>query len=286
MSSTSGAGASACDADGSSSSVRRGGLPDQGFHRGSLSDAVPHDFLVDIASWNLAGVSSRDALHILSRELRAPAAVVQEWPKMAPGWQFLAEGGIKVVVHQDVMMYRGVGIAYQDSIFHLCKKKKSSRGAWFLMLHKPSNRRLWIGSVHLQSSDCNDEYQRAFHDFLRELPPTTLPTVALGDYNTEFKWSTVEQGQVGVPNTRWNMLRDLAAGRGLLQCAPALEQARTPTWRPRRNNARGTHIDGGFLGRVAHGVLSVLEGSRHQVGTDHDMVQVTIRLADAGARRG
>ena len=132
----------------------------RGMNGQSLS--ASSDFLVDISSWNLAGVSSRDALAILCRELQAPAAVVQEWPKSAPGWQFLAEGGIKVVVYQDIMMYRGVGIAYRDSVFQLCRKRKSGRGAWFLMLHKASGRRMWIGSLHLQSSDCNDEYQRAF----------------------------------------------------------------------------------------------------------------------------
>ena len=108
----------------------------------------------------------------------------------------------------------------------------------------------------------------------------------LGDFNTEFKWSAVAQGQVGVPSARWNMLRDLASGRGLAQCGPELTQARTPTWHSRRDNARATHIDGGFAARVAHGSLQIAEGSRKQLGTDHDMISVTLRLGSTGARRG
>ena len=143
--------------------------PTSGGHGASMSPAALGFHKLQVSSWNLGGASERDALTILSQEIQSDAVAVQEWPKAAPGWRFLAQGDLKVVVYQDVLMCRGVGLAYKDSSLQLLKKKHSGRGAWFLVRCKRAGVRLWLGSLRLQMRSTSEPFRRCCISFLQAL---------------------------------------------------------------------------------------------------------------------
>ena len=115
--------------------------------------------LLRLGSWNLAGIAEGDAMTILAEQVGMDVVAVQEWPKAKPGWKLMLHAGYNAVIFQDIMTYRGVGVVYRDSSLRLLKKKSTARGSWFLFRCKQTGKDVWVGSAHLQGSECNAEYE-------------------------------------------------------------------------------------------------------------------------------
>ena len=107
----------------------------------------------------------------------------------------------------------------------------------------------------------------------------------LGDFNTQFKWTVMEN--MCVPSaigTRWADLRQIMSEHGFQQTPPQPHQAATPTFHSRKANTSSTQIDGCFV-QGLNCVMSVAEDSRIQVGTDHDRVETQGVLKGKRARQ-
>ena len=241
-------------------------------------------FPLSVATWNLAGAGKKKIKGIVTTVFEHDLMAVQEYPKQDAGWHVVDHGRMNAVLHQDLVMYRAVGVMYDKSKFRVRKRKKSTRGVWVLLEHLQSGRELWVGSLHLPVNEVVEERDRFTDEFLACLPATDKPALLLGDMNTHFTWG-VEQG-VAEPrsmHSKWSKLRQAAVERGFVQIAPRGDDIRAPTFVPRRAGASSTQIDGIFAARCHVAPVQVEKDSRHEIGTDHERVKAWVLLS--GVRR-
>ena len=66
---------------------------------------------------------------------------------------------------------------------------------------------------------------------------------------------------------------------------PGLDQLHTPTFHSRKGNVSDTQIDGAFCSQMAVGCLTIMESSRHEIGTDHDRVEVVVTIKGKTIKR-
>ena len=247
-------------------------------------------FPLRLRSWNVAGSSAKRVKALVANELQADVVALQEYPKQEAGWQLLRGEVYNGLIRQNYYMYRAVAIFYCAKSFHLLDRKETARGIWAHLQHRETSKSFWVGCLHLPNSEPRDENQRLLHQFLSECPRKAERGVVLGDFNTQFKWSVQDEACVPqVINTRWADLRQGMAEHGFQQVVPSAQQACTPTFHSRKPNVASTQIDGCFARGLA-GKMEIAEGSRVQVGTDHDRVEVVATLvgkhSKQKARRG
>ena len=231
---------------------------------------------VTMATWNLAGVCARDVAAVFDHVVQCDVVAVQEFPKQPAGWKTIETDAYSMIVHQNHAMYRGVGFMYRKKQFMLVQKLATQRGMWAKLRHVQSGVAVWIGSLHLPNSEPKEEIQRNMGEFAKQLPKGADRAVALGDFNIQFKWREgVEGVQTDVLSSKWAMLRQCMAEVGLQQVAPAAAQMHLPTFHSRKGS---TQIDGAFLSGNVNVTMDIQQGSRHEVGTDHDRVQLAVTL--------
>ena len=137
------------------------------------------------------------------------------------------------MLHQDVMMYRAVGIMFDKGKFRVRKRRRAAKGVWVLLEYLECGREMWVGSLHLPVNEVVEEVDRFTAEFLAALPATDKPALILGDMNTHFTWA-VRQGVVQPSHMhgRWSRLRQATVERGFAQVAPCIEDVRSPTFVP------------------------------------------------------
>ena len=229
--------------------------------------------------WNLAGAEKRKVKGIITTVFEGDIVAIQEYPKQPMGWHTVDHGRMSAVLHQDVMMYRAVGVMYDKSKFRVRKRKKSVRGVWVLLEMVEGGQELWVGSLHLPVNEVVEEVHRLLDEFMEALPATDKPALLLGDTNTHFTWGVLQGvATPGSMRSRWSKLRQVTVERGFAQVAPRVEDACTPTFVPRRAGASSTQIDGCFAARCHITPVQVEKDSRHEVGTDHERVSARVLL--------
>ena len=173
----------------------------------------------------------------------------------------------------------GVGIFYKADKFQLLKRRGAQRGAWGLLRHLVSGAELWVGSIHLPNNEPRDEVNRNIKDVIDSLPRKAEKAIILGDYNVQFCWRHTAAGvDTGAMTAKWAGLRQLMMNDGFQQVRPRPSQTTTPTFHSRKGNVASTQIDGAFLRGPGQVTLDVCEGSRHEVGTDHDRIEVMLSV--------
>ena len=251
---------------------------------------VPTIFVaVRCASWNVAGTNSTTIKLIFDALVQCDVVAVQEYPKQDVGWKSVEGDVFRGLVHQNHLMYRGVGIFYNASKFQLLGRRGTHRGMWVQLKHVRSGEVLWVGSIHLPNSETRDEILRMTKDVLAALPKTACRAVLLGDFNIQFSWQDTREGVLpGGMTAKWAGVRQLAADAGFQQIPPGPPQVATPTFHSRKGNVACAQIDGALLRGDTKHELRIREGSRHEVGTDHDRIEVVVGLqaAQAGKRSG
>ena len=239
-----------------------------------------------ISSWNLAGTSEKKVKHLLAHVPCCDVLAVQEFPRQKNRWQILKGEVFHAVLYQDILMYRAVGIFYKSELFHLKQRVSSSKGIWLKLQHKLSQKHIWVGSVHLPNNEPRDEVNRLAHDFFQAAQHQGEQAFAMGDFNIQFKWAE-EAGQVqaGHISAKWDDLRRIATEAGFQQVAPRGSQINVATFHSRKGNVASTQIDGAFTSNSPDRTLTIEEGSRHEIGTDHERIalQGWVR-GDAAAR--
>ena len=235
-----------------------------------------------LASWNVAGMSSKNVKTLISAELSAHVVALQEYPKMEAGWHLLAGERFNGLLYQNYYMYRAVGILFDARKFHLKGRRAVERGIWARLQHIDTGKHFWVGSVHLPNNEPRDECKRLMTEFVQGVRGSNETAIALGDFNTHFRW-TVEGGvcHPSAIDTKWSDLRQVMAEEAFRQVPPTPLQAHTPTFHSRKKNITKTQIDGAFT-RHFEGELTIIEDSRVEVGTDHDRIEMRGNLVGPG----
>ena len=225
---------------------------------------------VRIVSWNVAGISAKRVKTLIAQDLLADVVALQEYPKMPAGWHQHSGERFSGLIYQNYFMYRAVAVLYDAKKFHLKGRRADERGIWLQLQHIGTAKHFWVGSVHLPNNQPRDECKRLMSQFVGHLPVKADAAIALGDYNTHFRWNVYHDACV--PSTiesKWGDLRQVMIERGLQQLPPRPDQACTPTFHSRKQNVSKTQIDGVFI-KGFSGEMTIAEGSRVEVGTDHD----------------
>ena len=241
--------------------------------------------MLRLHTWNVAGMSAKRVKTLVSQELDAEVVALQEYPKQEAGWQLVKGETYHGLIHQNYFMYRAVAIFYRADAFHLLGRGASERGIWASLRHIETSKEISVGCLHLPNNQPRDEIQRVLQQFMHVQPTQGAAGAVLGDFNTQFKWSVEEN--VCVPSiigTRWSDLRQIMSEHGFRQASPPSQQAATPTFHSRKANTASTQIDGCFVRNLVC-TLNIAEGSRAQVGTDHDRVEMQGLLKGKRARR-
>ena len=237
---------------------------------------------IKCGTWNLAGSCAKKVKTLLSQMPECDLLVVQEYPKLPPGWKLLRGDAFHAALYQDHIMYRATGLFYDTGKFNLCKKLANPRGAWFLLQHKITQKQFWIGTTHLPNNEPKDELLRLMHGCFGIPNRKGYPAVLLGDFNIQFRWRESETGvQPGVIDSKWAELRQKGAEAGFRQIPPGAHQLHTPTFHSRKGNVTNTQIDGVFATAGVESCMKINEGSREQIGTDHDRVEISLVLRGA-----
>ena len=79
---------------------------------------------------------------------------------MSVGWHLTSHEHVSSVLYEDVLMYRAIGVMYNNTKFSVVKRKRASKGIWVLLRHKESAKEVWIGSVHLPVNEVVEELER------------------------------------------------------------------------------------------------------------------------------
>ena len=260
-------------------------------HEGSApcrrTTPVREKVTVRVASWNLAGVSTKAVETIIANVVECDVIAVQEFPKQIAGWKILTGEKYNGMIHQNYCMYRGVGILYRKDRFHLLKKSSSQRGMWLLLRHSKTQQKMAVGCVHLPNNEGKEETARVLAEFLKAKPRGGQPELVLGDFNVQFSWREADSKVVpGIVTAKWGALRQGMAEAGLQQAVPMKPQMHLATFHSRKNTVKSTQIDGAFASGQDVMQIVIKEGSRLEVGTDHDRVEMDVGLPGGGTSVG
>ena len=239
-----------------------------------------------VASWNLAGVNKKAIEAVFGHVAECDVVAVQEFPKQVPGWQTISGQRYQGIIYQNYMMYRSVGVMYRADRYQLLKKRSSTRGVWVQLRHVGTQVKIWIGSLHLPNNLATEENARLLGEFITAGPKTGERAVVLGDYNVQFKWRSEAGGaEPDVLTAKWASLRQRFSEAGFQQVPPLEPQFRTPTFHSRKGTVSSTQIDGIFVTGNDRRHVNIAEGSRHELGTDHDRVEMLLDIRASNAKR-
>ena len=244
-----------------------------------------------VRSWNIGGVDEAavpQALRDLGMAVHSNTIfLLQEVPRREAGWHVDCCEGWSSLSYRHEETWRGTGLLYQSSSWKIVRRLATSRGTWFRIRHAEISSEMWVGTVHLDPGCTQAMHRAATDEHLARLKPTTLPIILACDINAPLRWEQTAQGDTlpyGKDGKTVGFLEAIA-GRGLRVASPVPSQLATPTSRPRQEGRQGRHID-----CICHKGLVIPKVTIHEdtfrcLGTDHDMLEVEVRIRGEGRRR-
>ena len=150
--------------------------------------------------------------------------------------------------------------------------------------HLASHNEFWIGSLRLSTGVNSDVTADELRTVCKILPPTLLPTMLLGDYNTKLRWTNAAdpRGDLRPTEARSEYVISELGSYGLRMQAPVADQWDTPTSRPRRSNVRGHQIDGLAFKAARPDATRIVVDSFKQIGGDHDRITSQFYIRSGG----
>ena len=146
---------------------------------------------IPVASWNIGGSSFANAVQSIARaeDTKPQIICLQEMPRREVGWNTQTEGDYSIVQYRhDDHQWRGNAVAF-SSAFQVIRKRGCRFGIWLRLRHLRTLNECWIGSLRLSTGVNSDVTADELSIVCRLLPPTILPTILLGDYNTKLSWT-------------------------------------------------------------------------------------------------
>ncbi|CAE7263415.1 unnamed protein product [Symbiodinium sp. CCMP2456] len=235
-----------------------------------------------ILGWNIGGAElialSTALLDVRGSSLgKDDLVLLQEVPRESEGWSYSEVGGRRVVAHRASDQWRGTGLWYDQSTWCVVRKLRSGKGTWFKLRHLGRDLELWVGTAHFSPGASVDKYEREVQAHFEVLPATSHRVVFQGDVNTPFLWARTEGDVVGTAKEgKGNLLHKALVERGLLLAPHSQSQLDTPTSRPRQEGRQGQCIDIAATKHLRMTAHRVYEDSFMCIGTDHELIEVTI----------
>ena len=160
----------------------------------------------------------------------------------------------------------------------MLKKKATEHGTWFLLQHVQAAQEIWFGSGYLSTGIKKDARTSEVQCLLEGLPPTAEMAILGADLNTRLDWE--DDGDVKYVSSSAGKTQAMIDhfGSRRLQGIPQVN-VHTPTYWTRKTPSSSSQIDGFFtnaLGRCSE--VCVQEASRKIIGSDHEVIEVDIRL--------
>ena len=208
-------------------------------------------------------------------------------PRREAGWHSEQHQGWTALTHRHEDVWRGTGLIYRSSSWKIVRRLASGRGTWFRLRHATFSNEFWVGTAHFDPGCTQTVHRAAVDEHLSRLKPTTLPVIFASDVNSQIKWQQTEEGDsrpFGRDGKTVGFL-DATAAKGFRLAAPAHSQFEMPTSRPRQEGRLGKQIDCLCIKGVMVPQLEILQDSYRSLGTDHEALQVKIRLRAEGKRR-
>ena len=208
--------------------------PAEGLRR-RCEDCSQENAQIRVATWNLAGVSSKSIESTFAHVIDCDVIAVQEFPKQEAWWKVITGEKFHGVTYQNYFMYRGVGVLCRSDQFHLLKKSSVARGVWVQLRHVRAQQQLCVGSVHLPNNESKDELARLLAELLGARPKGAQAAMVLGDFNVQFVWREDDNGVVpGTISPKWAALRQGMMQAGLQQAVPSASQMHVATFHSRK----------------------------------------------------
>ena len=211
----------------------------------------------------------------------------QEPPRSTAGWEFQDAGGWHFHSFREEQCWRGVGVGYRSADWVLMRKRATPKGIWVRLRRREDGVQLWCGSTYFTQGATKEVHAMEVQSMLNALPATTLPVLYGSDSNTPVKWVQDEEGHVlatGPEGKGDNMLTSLHE-KGITLTPPARDQWRTPTSRPRNQEATGRQID--MVGcKHSRATCSVIYSDSYMlVGSDHEAISQEVHFRQTGGRK-
>ena len=151
------------------------------------SPADVHGFRVRAFGWNIGGAS----LELLPEAIRQSAGeppeeslvLLQECPRVAPGWKTVRCDGMVVLSHRKTDQWRGCGIGLDPRTWAPVSKKVAGKGPWFAMRHLRSQETFLLGTLHITPGLSQVDYIQVAEGFLSRMPKGYRRVVVQGDFN-------------------------------------------------------------------------------------------------------
>ena len=222
-----------------------------------------HGLRFRVLGWNIGGAALEQLPDAVSSSTGSPLKesilLLQECPRVAPGWKTTKLPGMTVLGHRQSDQWRGCGLAYGPSSWAPISKKCVGDGIWVVMKHLCSGERVLFGSFHLVPGMNQADYAAAAEKFLQGMPKGHRRVVVQGDLNAPFAWVQADTGDIASGlDGKALLVLDLLAGVSLQPLAPRREDQGWPTSRPRQEGRAGAKID-----------LMASRGVRHLRGRVH-----------------
>ncbi|CAE7819576.1 unnamed protein product [Symbiodinium sp. CCMP2592] len=188
---------------------------------------------IHFSSWNIGGTSVEDAIKStrLAADRKCPEGRLDGTARL---W-----GDLTVVQYRhDDTQWRGNAVAFSPA-FQILRRRGGKFGIWLRLRHLPTANELWVGSHRLSTGVTSDVTADELQNMCSLLPPTLLPVILMGDWNTQLKWSRVSGNRADLRPTEARseyLLSQLGAG-GMVMQAPAQDQ-----WDVRLDPVR-IHVD-------------------------------------------
>ena len=247
----------------------------------------PKHVEIHIAAWNIGGTSVEDAIQSTRRTAgpKKDLVCLQEVPRQPTGWKTDTVDGMTIVQYRhDDGQWRGNAIAFTED-YQILRRRGCRFGIWLRLRHLPTENEMWISSIRLSTGTTSDVTAEELRTVCALLPPTLLPTVMMGDFNTQLKWSRIAgaQGDMRPTEARAEYVLSQLGGCGMRMKAPGPDQWDTPTSRPRRARARGRQIDGvAYKGARLTDVIIEVDSFKQLIGGDHERLYTSflVRTGD------
>ena len=206
--------------------------------------------------------------------------LLQEVPRREAGWHTELSEGWTTLSHRNDDVWRGTGLLFQESSWKIMRRLATERGIWVRLRHTLFANEFWIGSIHLDPGCTQAQHRADLEQHMHKLRATTLPIIVGCDVNSPLRWAQDDSGDVQMVGRdgKTTGFADVVLGRGLSIAAPRPGQMATPTSKPRQAGRAGRHIDCICYKGTAVSGVHIVEGSHLCLGTDHEMLNVEVKI--------
>ena len=228
--------------------------------------------------WNLGGTGVSE-LPKAFRDATAGAfakndvAVVQEYPRVKPGWSVETVQGYRFVTFRHENMWRGTGVAFHADVWKVISKRSTSRGVWVHLRHLASMESVWFSSAHFSPGVTQGKYEQEIEDHFRQRPRHAKSIIFQGDLNCSFRWSRLEERvDAASKEGKGDLFNRYASEAGLDFVPFTYNQWDTATRRPRQAGRVGTQIDYMLCRGIRREECNIYVDSCYCVGSDHECI--------------